>query len=318
MNKPDHSGSPARANSVLNDLRGNRNLLARAITVLENNLEGRNGIYEAIRGQLGNGHVIGVTGPPGVGKSTLIDSCIPVFREHSKSVAVLAVDPSSRISGGAILGDRVRMARHTEDDGVFIRSVAARGHLGGLSPTTLNIINLFDAAKWEVIIVETVGTGQSEIEISELADTTVVVESPGHGDEIQAIKAGLLEVADIIVVNKSDHPQVDLTVSDLENSILLRHSKNKPQVMKTIATSGDGVSELVGSICEHRQNNKQRDRSELTRNYIARALGAQVELEFANSKNDRLDALYGVIESGHITIEDLARTIAEEIVGSQS
>ncbi len=294
-----------------------RKSLSRAITIVENDLEGHRDIKDAINNNLGNAHVIGITGPPGVGKSTLIDACIPAIRKSGHSVAVLAVDPSSHISGGAILGDRVRMAQHGQDDGVFIRSVAARGHLGGLSATALNIINLFDATGWNTIIVETVGTGQSETEISELADTAIVVESPGLGDEVQAIKAGLLEIADIIVVNKADQSQSDLTVSELRSALSLRHSPKSPQVLKTVATSGEGIEELVQHIQEHGTNlgesaYKNR-RFEKIQTIVARNLGEAITREFNDCDNPALSNLALRISTGEADIEQFVRSFKEYV-----
>ncbi len=230
-----------------------RKSLARAITTVENNLIGCEAIIEQAEKHIGQAHVIGFTGPPGVGKSTLINACITEIRQSGKSIAVVAVDPSSEISGGAILGDRLRMTAHANDDQVFIRSVAARGQLGGVSAATVNIINLFDTAGWDIIIVETVGTGQSEIDISKIADTTVVIQSPGFGDGIQAIKAGLLEMADILVVNKSDLPDADRVVGELKLAVSLRHTNRNSVILKTSATDQSGISELLQSVKNHRK-----------------------------------------------------------------
>ena len=296
MTKSNKAGDSTDPNPVLANLfDGTRKSLARAITVVENNLGSKQKILQAIRSKLGRAHVIGVTGPPGVGKSTFIDACIPELRALGQSVAVVAVDPSSHFSGGAILGDRVRMAQHAEDSGVFIRSVAARGHLGGLSTTARNIIDLFDAAGWDKIIVETVGAGQSEIEISELADTVVVLESPGLGDEIQSIKAGVIEVADFIVVNKADLPQSDLTMSYLKNSIALRHSEKSPRVLKVTSTTGEGVPELVRQICDdiERLDEFERTRTvaEQNRRSVARIVAESIERaisQFRSCKDKRI------------------------------
>ncbi len=314
MSHSARTGIQISTDPVLQKLHsGGRKSLARAITIVENNLEGRKEILKAISENIGNAHIVGVTGPPGVGKSTLIDACIPEIRKLDGTVAVLAVDPSSHISGGAILGDRVRMAQHGQDDGVFIRSVAARGHLGGLSTTALNIINLFDATAWNTIIVETVGTGQSEIEISELADTTIVVESPGRGDEIQAIKAGMLEIADIVVVNKSDMPEADSTMSDLRQAIAMRHAFKTPLLLKTIASSGEGISELtehvhrIGDELDH----SDRLNSKLGRiqKLVARNLSEAVEQELLNSDDDAISQLIRRIFIGEIDTGRIAQEI---------
>lgn len=201
----------------------------------------------------GRAHIVGITGAPGAGKSTLTDTLIAKFRKDGKTVGVVAIDPSSPFTGGAILGDRIRMADHALDEGVFIRSIATRGHLGGLSVSAMDIAAIMDAMGKDVVIIETVGVGQDEVEIASVADTCIVVTVPGMGDDIQAIKAGILEIADIFVVNKADRDGVDRTVKDLEMMMELtaRRSGWNPPVLKTIATSVAGVDELVGSINSH-------------------------------------------------------------------
>ena len=206
--------------------------------------------------QTGKAHIIGVTGSPGTGKSTLTDQLVAEFRRREKTVAVVAVDPTSPFSQGAILGDRIRMKRHSLDQGVFIRSVATRGQLGGLSRSTHDIVDVMDAMGKEVIIVETVGVGQDELDIIGLAHTNIVVQVPGMGDNVQAIKAGILEIGDIFVVNKADLDGADRAVADLE---LMAHLKDQscsqrtPPVIKTQANSGQGIDELMESIEEHRR-----------------------------------------------------------------
>ena len=299
-----------------NPTRETRLSLARKITTVENNLDGTKDLLRNIQDQLGNAYVVGFTGPPGVGKSTLIDSCIPIFRELGKTVAVLAVDPSSQISGGAILGDRIRMSQHGTDEMVFIRSVASRGHLGGLTATALNIINVIDASGWDTIIVETVGAGQSEIEISELADTTVVVESPGLGDDIQAVKAGLLETADIIAVNKADLPHSDLVISDISDAIDLRHIDLKPLILKTVAVSGKGVSELVTEIINHSKvATAKRNRTVLdrTRKFTARVVAECIERQLIELQTPAIDKLLQRIQSGEISPDEIANRFLSEI-----
>ncbi len=322
MNLPNTEATEAAHGSLIERLRSDRNTLAKAITVVENNLDGTSEVLNSIQNCLGHAHVVGVTGSPGVGKSTLIDACIGEIRSLDKSVAVLAVDPSSHVSGGAILGDRVRMAEHADDDGVFIRSVAARGHLGGLSATALNIIHLFDAANWDVVVVETVGTGQSEIEISELADTTVVVESPGMGDEIQAIKAGLLEIADIIAVNKSDLPGADLTVSELTHALAMRSTSRSHSVLKTSATDGQGVSELVAEIVRHGQDSMQHNRNSSvlrrSRKIVARVVGESVALQFGSLDSDEADKLTRLVQTGKLNPNTLAESVVRGLVSSLS
>ena len=198
----------------------------------------------------------GFTGPPGVGKSTLVDAYITELRKRDLSVGVIAVDPSSPVSGGAILGDRVRMTSHGVDPQVFVRSIAARGHLGGLSATAAFIVDVLDAAGKDVVIVETVGTGQSEVEVAQVADTKVVVCAPGAGDDVQALKAGIIEIGDVLVVNKADLPDAEPTMKRLAAMLTLRHRPDvpggwTPEVLATTATTGAGVAALADAIQRH-------------------------------------------------------------------
>ena len=226
----------------------------------------------------GHAYVVGVTGTPGAGKSTLVDGLIRLYRAEGKRVAVLAIDPTSPYSGGAILGDRIRMQQHFTDEGVFIRSIATRGHLGGLSRSTGDVLHVLHAAKFDVVLLETVGVGQDELEVTRLADTTLVVMAPGLGDDIQAIKAGILEVADVFAVNKADRVGADATVQDLQQMLSLRRvpqgvSKMQghtavstlrkgpeaeagewvPPILKTVAHRQEGLVELVEAFAKHRE-----------------------------------------------------------------
>ena len=206
----------------------------------------------------GRAHVVGITGSPGVGKSTLTDKMIQYLREQDQTVGVVAVDPTSPFSGGAILGDRIRMQRHATDEGVFIRSLATRGHFGGLTASARAVINVLDAMGKDFILVETVGVGQDEVDIVHAAHTTIVVTVPGMGDDIQAIKAGILEIGDLFVVNKADREGADRTYQDLVTMIELRQSEGRgngwrPQVFKTEAPKNIGVPELMEAIFAHRE-----------------------------------------------------------------
>lgn len=203
----------------------------------------------------GRAFVLGITGPPGAGKSTLVDQITAAYRRRNKRVGIVAIDPTSPFTGGAILGDRIRMNRHAEDEGVFIRSLATRGHLGGLSRSTGDVVNVMDAMGMDVVIVETVGVGQDEIDIVRMAHTTIVVMVPGLGDDIQAIKAGILEIGDIFVVNKADREGAERTASEL--AVMLRMNPEKeggwsPKVLKTEASRNRGIEELIGEIDAHR------------------------------------------------------------------
>jgi LAO/AO transport system kinase len=210
-------------------------------------------IVKQLYAHTGNAYVVGVTGNPGAGKSSLVDALITHYRAAGETVGVIAIDPSSPFSGGALLGDRVRMQRHSLDPGVFIRSLATRGHLGGLSRSTFDIAHVFDAMGFQRIVIETVGVGQDEVDVMAAAHTTVVVSVPGLGDEIQAIKAGLLEIADVLVVNKSDREGADRTVRDLRHMLGLRAAHvHEVAVVSTVATRGTGITELAAAIEAHR------------------------------------------------------------------
>jgi len=223
--------------------------LARAITMIDNDQPGSEALLNSLPNKPSVTPVVGFTGAPGVGKSTLINAYISSCRNKDLRVAVVSIDPSSPISGGAILGDRLRMSEHACDDGVYIRSIATRGHLGGLCPDIEKVVRILDATRWDVIVLETVGTGQSEVEITSVADVKVVVNAPGMGDAIQAMKAGVLEIADILVVNKADLPGAGNTTRELRAMLKLRPaSVTKVDVIETVATEKSGLEELAESI----------------------------------------------------------------------
>ena len=231
---------------------GDRAALARALTAVESEGDAATSVLRAIYPLLGRARVVGVTGAPGAGKSTLVNAYITELRRRGQTVGVVAIDPSSPLSGGAILGDRIRMTEHSGDPGVFIRSLASRGHLGGLSRVTSRVIDVMDAAGRDAVVVETVGAGQSEVEIAEIADTKIIVTAPGLGDEVQALKAGILEIADILVVNKSDLPEAERTAAQFEAMLGYRESHGwHPPVVRTAAIRGEGISHLADLIDEH-------------------------------------------------------------------
>jgi LAO/AO transport system kinase len=241
---------------------GDRRSLARLLTAVENRSPVAEHALRLLYPKAGGAHLVGITGPPGAGKSTLVAALIAELRERDRTVAVVAVDPSSPITGGALLGDRVRMQAYAGDDGVFIRSMASRGHAGGLAATSTAAAVVLDAAGFDAVLLETVGTGQSEVEVAAAADTTVVLEAPEMGDEVQAIKAGLLEVADIVVVNKGDRPGAQRTASQLRAMLTpttgrdgqnpSRPVPKRPEVLITTAVAGEGISELLAALDRHR------------------------------------------------------------------
>jgi LAO/AO transport system kinase len=259
-------------------LAGDRLATARLLTAVEN----RTPIAEAALRRLypaaGRAHIVGITGPPGAGKSTLVAALIAEVRKVGRTVAVIAVDPSSPITGGALLGDRVRMQSYADDRDVFIRSMASRGHAGGLASTSSAAAAVLDACGFDLLLIETVGTGQSEVEVAAAADTTVVLEAPESGDEVQAIKAGLLEVADLVVVNKGDKPGAQRTAAQLRAMLIpttartdadpARPQPKRPEVLITTAATGEGVPELLVALDRHRAAGKDAaatDRARLAR-----------------------------------------------------
>ena len=271
---------------------GDRSALARLLTAVEN----RTPVAEAALRRLypiaGRAHLVGITGPPGAGKSTLVAALLAEVRAAGRPVAVVAVDPSSPITGGALLGDRVRMQSYAGDRDVFIRSMASRGHAGGLASTTTSAAAVLDAAGFDLVLIETVGTGQSEVEVAAAADTTVVLEAPEMGDEVQAIKAGLLEVADLVVVNKGDKPGAQRTAAQLRAMLAPttgrtatdRPQPKRPEVLVTTASTGEGVPALLAALDRHRLQ----DRDGLTSSARRARATAQVRAVLADRLADRL------------------------------
>lgn len=321
-------------------LAGDRLALSRLLSQIENDTsEGRAALGELFP-HTGSAHLIGVTGAPGTGKSTLVNQIAYHYRnsesvEKPKKVAVVAVDPSSPFTGGAILGDRIRMQSLSSDKGVFIRSMATRGSLGGLARATSGITQAFDAAGFEIILIETVGAGQAEIDIARLAHTTIVTEAPGLGDDIQAIKAGILEIADILVVNKADRPGVENTERALQNMLKLAHPTKRvfshhsrpeavpfpisesdsplwiPPVLRTIATDGEGVPELLESIAQHHAYLQETGELEMRER-------ARLEAELDNRlQNTLVDQWRGTLKTGQYE-KMLDELVAREITPYQA
>ena len=234
---------------------GRPRAVARLISAVENDSPALRPLMAALAPYTGRAHVIGITGAPGVGKSTITGALIAAYRAREMRVGVLAIDPSSPFTGGALLGDRVRMQQHALDSEVFIRSMASRGHLGGLSVATPQALRVFDAAGCDVVLVETVGVGQSEVEIAANADSTLVLLAPGMGDGIQAAKAGVLEIGDIFVVNKADRDGVQSLIREIRTMIAMAErapEQWKPPITRTVAASGEGIDELVAEVDKHR------------------------------------------------------------------
>src|SRR5450432_1166744 len=247
------SPSPDASLLVEGVITGHPRRIGQAISALERE-GGAPEISRALYSRTGRARVVGMTGPPGAGKSTLVQRLAQLWRSEGKRVGIVAVDPSSPFTGGAILGDRIRMAEIYTDPGVLIRSMATRGHLGGLARATADAVDVLDAAGYDEILVETVGVGQDEVEVFRLAQTCVVVLTPGMGDDIQAIKAGLMEVADLFVVNKADRDGADRVVQEILQMLELgEHGAWLPPILKTVATTGAGIDELIGKLEEHRK-----------------------------------------------------------------
>jgi LAO/AO transport system kinase len=259
---------PALADRVL---AGDPRAIARAISLIENEAPAAADVVRAIFPSTGRAYLVGITGPPGAGKSTLVDRLTSEVRTHGHTVGVIAVDPTSPFTGGAILGDRVRMQTHSADPDVFIRSMATRGHLGGLAPSTMDAALILDAAGKSLVIIETVGVGQDEVDIVRTADVSVVILVPGAGDDVQALKAGIMEIADIFVINKADREGADRVVMAVESNLALQSfaaGEWRPPIIKTAATTGLGVAELWGTIERFRAH------TEAARDTRVRARGA--------------------------------------------
>ncbi len=296
--------------------KGERKATSSIITELERMSAAAPALLQALQPHLGHALVAGFTGPPGAGKSTLVNAVIETLRKQGRTVGVIAVDPSSPISGGAILGDRIRMTAALDDDGVFVRSLASRGYLGGLSPAAVRIIDALDAAGFDIVLLETVGTGQSEIDVAEVADIRVVISAPGLGDDIQAMKSGLLEIADVLVVNKGDRPGAEQTMQQLIGALSLRATiSDKVPVLKTSALNGDGVPKLVETLDEIGRRVSaepaQSRRRRRARYLIARAAADLVAQRIKAGGKASLDPLADAVLSGTMTPDEAARKVLE-------
>ena len=231
-------------------LSGETRALARAISIVEDRLPAARDVMRAVTPHTGRAHVVGVTGPPGAGKSTLVDGLAALLRAEGKRIGIIAVDPSSTFSGGAVLGDRIRMQRHSTDPGVFIRSMATRGHFGGLASSSVDVADLMDASGFDLVIIETVGVGQDEVDVVRVADVVLVVLVPGLGDDIQTIKAGIMEIPDVFVLNKADREGIDRLHAEVKTMLGLIDASGRPapEIVRTVATSGEGIREMRAAI----------------------------------------------------------------------
>jgi LAO/AO transport system kinase len=310
--------APANLDALIARLvSGEAGALARCITLIEDSELGA-AVRRRIRPFAGAASVIGFTGAPGVGKSTLVDAFISELRRAGRSVAVAAIDPSSPLTGGAVLGDRIRMQRHTADPGVFIRSIASRGHLGGMSESIHWTVDAMDAAGREIVIIETVGTGQSEVDVAEIADVCVVVIAPGLGDDVQAIKAGVLEIADIFVVNKADSPLAAQAAKQLRSMLALRdQARQDVPIVLTAATLGRGIDDLCAAIeriTRKPPQEKERLRKRRVRRLIAQTAANLSRRLVLECTGDDADIMINAVSSGEITLEEAAiRTLRKAI-----
>ena len=289
-------------------LRGSPQAVARLISLAETRPAEAVRELRTLHPHTGRGYVLGVTGPPGTGKSTLIDALIRALRHRGRRVGVVAVDPTSPFTGGAILGDRIRMQDHTTDPGVFMRSMATHGHLGGLAPAAAAAVEVLDAYGCEVIMVETVGTGQAEVDIVSTADTVLVVTVPHLGDSIQTLKAGIMEIGDLFVVNKADRGEADRTAAEIKTMLGLAPDRSgwRPPVLLTTATQGAGVQELLQSVDQHRDYQEhhgllQKRRQARRRQEILQILEERLRDQvLAHAGGDRLDTLAARVARGEI------------------
>lgn len=319
------AGPPDPQELVERARRGEQLAVARLISIVENAGRHLREVSAALTPHAGRAHVVGLTGSPGVGKSTSTSALVTELRGRGRTVGVLAVDPSSPFSGGALLGDRVRMGEHAGDDGVFIRSMATRGHLGGLSWATPQALRVLDAAGCDVVLVETVGVGQSEVEIVGLADSTVVLLAPGMGDGVQAAKAGILEIGDVFVVNKADRDGARRTVRELRNMLHLREADGpdvwEPPVLSTVASRAEGIDALADALDEHlvwaeKSGERDRRRRERVRREIEAIGMEQVRARMERVRGgDALDTLTARVLAGELDPWAAADELLDESAG---
>jgi LAO/AO transport system kinase len=311
------SGGASLADAVL---AGDRRALARALTVVENRPRAAGPLVDALVGRTGRAAITGITGPPGVGKSTLVRALIGELRAVGETVGVICVDPSSTVTSGALLGDRVRMGGHHRDDGVFIRSMASRGQLGGLSAAAFSAALVMDAAGFDHVLVETVGVGQSELEVSGLADAVVLVLMPGSGDAMQFLKAGIMEIPSVIAVNKSDEPGADRFATELRRALAIAHPRSGlPRIVRTNGLTGDGVADLLGALADHRaERDGEEQRARRERALRDQALRGAVDLlrdrlAEAARRDPAVVAALEEVAARRVSPAGVARILADEV-----
>jgi len=300
---------------------GDKRALARAISLVENSDPMAYDLVRDIYPETGRTHAVGVTGPPGVGKSSLISALIRHLRQQERTIGVISVDPSSPFTHGALLGDRIRLADHFLDPGVFIRSMGTRGHLGGLAETTLQALLVLDAAGKDLVFLETVGAGQGEVEVIGIADTVVLVLMPGSGDSVQALKAGIMEIPDVIAINKMDHPAAKTMMNEVRSILSLDHERSwKPPIVLTDATRGENVPELWEKIDEHRAHLEadgqleERRRKNLAGEVFAVASGrAKAHLERAVADDPELRRLLDEVQRRELDPLTAVKEIMEKV-----
>jgi len=299
---------------------GNRRALARAISLVENGDPLAYPLVRELYPETGKSVVVGVTGPPGVGKSSLIAALVEHLRGRDRTIGVVSVDPSSPFSRGALLGDRIRLVDHFLDPGVFIRSMGTRGHLGGLAETTLQAVLLLDASGKDIVFIETVGAGQSEVEVTGIADTVLLVLMPGSGDSVQALKAGIMEIPDVIAVNKMDHPAAKTMLNEVRSIVGLAEPERRPRIVLTEALRGENVPELWEALEEHRAalesdgKLEERRRRNLSREVFAVASSrAKTHLEAAVRDDSDLQRVLEAVESRELDPLSAVREIMEKV-----
>jgi LAO/AO transport system kinase len=302
-----------------------RRALARAISLVEDGDPLAYPLVRELYPSTGHAAIVGVTGPPGVGKSSLIGAIVRLVRESDRTVGVVSVDPSSPFSRGALLGDRIRLADHFLDPGVYIRSMGTRGHLGGLAEATLQAVLLLDAARKDVVYVETVGAGQSEVEVTGIADTVVLVLMPGSGDSVQALKAGIMEIPDVIAVNKMEHPAAKTMLNEVRSIVALAEPERRPAILLTEALTGENVPRLLEAIDEHRAalaadgRLEERRRKNLAAEVFAVAASrANAHLRAAVAEDPELQRVLAQVETRELDPLSAVREIMEEVFRLES